>query len=233
MAPIFFVIIAAVVAIVLVGGLFSHRAHKERQEALALLATELDWSIQLQKNYEHEQQYDQFNVFTTGQSRYAYNSLTGSLDFEGDEWPSVMGDYHYQTTSGTGKNRRTVTHQFSYLVVQTPYAVAPDLRIRREQLFDRLASFMGFDDIDFESSEFSDHFHVKSENKRFAYDVIHPRMMEFLLADTPPMIHFKDGHCCIHTEGKCWSSDEFRSHATWMQEFFSHWPSHLTSSLLT
>ncbi|MDY7011318.1 MAG: hypothetical protein SVV80_11300, partial [Planctomycetota bacterium] len=56
------------------------------------------------------------------------------------------------------------------------------LYIRREHFFDKLTEFFGFDDIDFESAEFSRKFFVKSPNKRWAYDVIHQRMMEYLLA---------------------------------------------------
>ena len=37
------------------------------------------------------------------------------------------------------------------------------------------------DDIDFESAEFSTKFYVKNVDKKYAYDLIHPRMMEFLL----------------------------------------------------
>lgn len=37
------------------------------------------------------------------------------------------------------------------------------------------------DDIDFESAEFSARFHVSSDDRKWAYDVIHARMMEFML----------------------------------------------------
>ena len=49
-------------------------------------------------------------------------------------------------------------------------------------MLDKITEFAGFNDIDFESAEFSRKFYVKSPDKRWAYDVIHPRMMEFLLA---------------------------------------------------
>jgi hypothetical protein len=40
---------------------------------------------------------------------------------------------------------------------------------------------LGYDDIDFESSEFSRAFAVRSRDRKFTYDVCHPRMMEYLL----------------------------------------------------
>ena len=53
----------------------------------------------------------------------------------------------------------------------------------REGLFSKLAQAVGYDDIDFESAEFSRKFCVRSKDKRFAYDVCHPRLMEYLLAN--------------------------------------------------
>ncbi len=42
---------------------------------------------------------------------------------------------------------------------------------------------MEYGDISFESNEFSRRFRVKSRDKKFAYDVCHPRMIDFLLAN--------------------------------------------------
>ena len=40
-------------------------------------------------------------------------------------------------------------------------------------------------DIRFESEDFSRKYHVTSADRRFAYDLIHPRMMEYLMAAHP------------------------------------------------
>ncbi len=91
--------------------------------------------------------------------------------------PITAFDYHYAT--GSGKNRSD--HYFSAVIIAGPVPLKP-LYIRREGFFDKLTEFFGFDDIDFESAEFSRKFFVKSPDKRWAYDVIHQRMMEYLLA---------------------------------------------------
>ena len=90
-------------------------------------------------------------------------------------------DYHYVT--GSGKNRST--HYFSAIILRSDVQLKP-LSIRPEGIFDRVTEFFGLDDIDFESAEFSRRFYVKSPDKRWAYDVIHPRTMTFLLS----MLHF-------------------------------------------
>ena len=45
----------------------------------------------------------------------------------------------------------------------------------------KLGQMIGFDDIDFESAEFSRSFTVRSKDKRFAYDICNARLMEYLL----------------------------------------------------
>jgi hypothetical protein len=62
-------------------------------------------------------------------------------------------------------------------------AVFPDLTIRREGFFTRVAEVFGYQDIKFESAEFSKTFCVRSDDKKFAYDVCHAKMMEYLLAN--------------------------------------------------
>jgi hypothetical protein len=57
------------------------------------------------------------------------------------------------------------------------------LVIAREGFFSKVAQAFGYDDIDFESHEFSRKFCVRSPDKKFAYDFCNARMMEYLLAN--------------------------------------------------
>src|SRR5204862_1433100 len=106
---------------------------------------------------------------------------------------ATAGDFTYKETSGSGKDERTTTYEFSYLLIRLPYGNVPDLLIRPEGFFDKLAAMIGFSDINFESAEFSRRFLVKSSDKKFAYDVIDPRMMDFLLATRPFPIDLHQG----------------------------------------
>jgi len=91
-------------------------------------------------------------------------------------------DYHYETHSTDSKgHRRTNHHHFSAVILASALPLKP-LFIRAEGFFDKLTEFVGFDDIDFESAEFSRKFYVKAKDRRWAYDVIHARTMEFLLS---------------------------------------------------
>lgn len=90
-------------------------------------------------------------------------------------------DYHYETYSRDSEGKRETNHHyFSCLILMLGRAF-PQLTIDREGFLSKLAQGLGFDDIDFESHEFSRTFCVRSKDKKFAYDFCHARLMEYLL----------------------------------------------------
>lgn len=75
--------------------------------------------------------------------------------------------------------------------------------IRPEGIFDKVAGTFGFDDVDFDSAEFSRRFYMTSSDKRFAYDLLYPQMMGFLLETQPPAIDLETGRCCLSDGSSC------------------------------
>lgn len=228
-----FPIVFFVVAAVLIGVLayVSYQQQKRRREELAGLAQQLGWRFSPDRDSSHDDQYAQFEIFRRGHSRYAYNTLTGEIIVEGQSSHVRMGDYHYKITSGSGKNRSTRTYNFSYVILHVPLQPFPDLLIRPEGIFDKLAGSFGFDDIDFESAEFSRQFYVTSSDKRFAYDILHARMMEFLLETQPPAIDMEHGRCCLSDGSRRWDAQQFRERLQWLEHFFQLWPRHVVREL--
>jgi len=207
------------------------REARKRREGLVALTGELGWSLRLENDPTHDDRYAQFGVFRRGDTRRAYNTMEGTYEICGAACDCRMGDFKYTQTTGSGKNRRRTTHHFSYLIVHTPWATVPTLTIRKEHLFDKMAGALGFDDIDFESSEFSKKFFVKSSNKRFAYDAITPAMMEFLLEHYGDPVHIELG-CFLITSGSGkWDAGGFRRRLAWAEKFFGLWPEHLRNAL--
>ena len=151
-------------------------AERKRRTVLKAVARNLGLAFdpstdrQLHRAYGHQ-------LFGRGHSRQATNNMFGTMRLAGYELHVRMGDYRYVT--GHGKHQHT--HRTSYAAFKLPFVRTPNLLIRREGIGDKLVGGIGFDDIDFESEEFSRAFWVKSENGKYAYDVIHPQMMEFLL----------------------------------------------------
>lgn len=224
-------IVVAAIAAVAAAAYYAHVQAEKRRAALRELARELGFEFDASEDSSHDGRYAQFEVFRRGHSRYAYNTLSGAVQIDGRPFPCTLGDFTYKVTRNTGKSTSTTTYRFSYLIVKLPLIDVPDLLIRRESVMDKLAGVFGFDDIDFESSEFSRKFHVKSPDKRFAYDVVHPRMIEFLMSSYPPVIDIEHGECCV-TDGQTrWPPEVFRQRLAWAAQFFDLWPDHLTRDL--
>lgn len=233
MPELFFIIVPLFLIFIGIIAYVGHQQAKQRREALMRVAEELKWMFDPSHHSGWDSQYSQFSCFQQGHSRNAFNLLRGSIEIEGKSFVSVMGDYTYKKTSGSGKNRSTKTYHFSFLVLDLPFGGVPHLAVRPEGFFDGFSAFMGFDDIDFESEEFSRKFHVKSSDKRFAYDVIDPRMMEFLLRGDPPTFEIDHGAFCLTSSSKRWEPGEFVGQLQWSRDFFFHWPRHVVDHLIS
>ncbi len=144
-----------------------------------------------------------------------------------------MGDFSYVTKTSDGHGGTSSTrHYFSYLVVRLPFRVTPEVKIRREGLLDDLVHALGFEDINFESAEFSRKYCVKSNDRRFAYDLIHPRAIEFFLQIDPPgLIEIAAGRICVTDGIRRWDVEEFRRLMHWAHNFVALWPEHLAQQL--
>jgi len=223
-------LIVIAIAVMLLFAFLNYLAAKKRREEMAELARSLGFRFDPGPDHGHDERYGHFEVFRRGHARVALNTLKGKISAEGRAYHAVAGDFRYKVTSGSGKNRRTQTYRFSYIILELPYD-PPDLLIRPEGLFDKLAGVLGFDDIDFESAEFSKRFYVKSTDKKFAYDVIHPRMMEFLLRDMPAAIDIEHGRLCFTDGRRRWEPAQFRRRFDYLTKFLALWPEHVMARL--
>ncbi len=145
------------VALVGIIVLFAHMFSLERRKKIAAYAKSKGLHFAPDKDKKIDSRYSSFKCLRRGHSRYAYNIMRGKRD--GRDLTAF--DYHYVT--GHGKSRRV--HNFSALTIRSPLPLKP-LYLRPENIFDKVTDFFGFDDIDFESAEFSRKFYVKSPEKR-------------------------------------------------------------------
>jgi len=224
-------VLLGVAAIAILAAIYSWKQEQKRREALMAFAHARGWSFDPSKDASHDNQYAHFEVFRKGHSRRAFNTMTGSVRVDGRECPVKAGDFLYKITRSNGKSTSTSTYRFSYLILHLPFPRVPDLLIRPENFMDKLAGVVGFDDIDFESEEFSRGFHVASKDKRFAYDVITPAMMEFLLASRGPTLDIEHGAFCLTDGVRRWEPSQFEAWLTWGARFIDLWPDHVTDSL--
>ena len=201
---IFIVIVFA--ALVIAGAIYSAIAARKRREALFMLATRLGLNFDMGENYELANRFGFLKRLAQGDNRYAFNVLSGTYQ----ENDVLVFDYHYETHSTDSKgNRQTAVHQFSFFILLLP-AFFPDLTITREGLLTKIAEAFGFDDIKFESAEFSRAFCVRSKDKKFAYDVCNSSMMEYLLANRDLSIEIENQTLAL-AFNSCLSAEQIES----------------------
>ena len=220
------VVVIAGIVLVAVFGYIGYALEKKRREEMSALAEELGLTFDPNADSSHDDRYAQFDIFRRGHSRVAKNTLTGTIELFDRTCRLVTGDFRYKVTSGSGKNRSTRTYNFSYLIVHPPWDTPP-LLIRPEGVWDKIKGAVGFDDIDFESDEFSRKFYVQSSDRKFAYDMLHPRMMEFLLEHPTATIDIENGALCLSNGLERWTPDRFRSAIVFVHQFCERWPRHL------
>jgi len=225
------VIAGAIVVAVLIAILYA-QIEKDRTTLLGSIATELGLQFAPEKDRDFPNRFRQFEVFARGHTRSAFNTMAGSMSVLGRDARLQTGDYRYSITRSTGKSTSTQVYRLSYAIVVMPLEV-PDVTIRPEGFLDAIAQAIGFDDIDFEDAEFSRMFMVKSHDKRFAYDLCHPRMIEHLKAGYArgPAILISRGALCVFTENRRWEPSEFGPRIDALRAFFAMWPDHLVRDL--
>ncbi len=193
---IFFVIFF--IGVVIVIGVLSSIAAKKRRVAFELIAAQLGLRFSAEKDRGIPAHYSFLNKLDQGSNRYAYNMLTGVYA----NHQVMVFDYHYETYSRDNKgNRQTHHHYFSFFMLMLDRSF-PELTIGPEGFLSKFAQAVGYDDIDFESHEFSRRFCVRSKDKKFAYDICHARAMEYLLANPDliveiegPVVAIAFSHC--------------------------------------
>jgi hypothetical protein len=167
-----------VVALVAVLAYVSWLAQKRRREAFRALAAQRGWEFTESDAQDRPDRYAGWSPFGEGSDRVALNAVRGK--HEG--LPFDLFTYRYTTTTRGPKGQRRQQHHHFRIVAATMAGPAPDLRLSRETFGKKLWDALGGEDIDFESDEFSRRFWVKCKDRRFAYDCIDARMMEYLLA---------------------------------------------------
>ncbi|MEU5153367.1 hypothetical protein [Glycomyces sp. NPDC021274] len=146
-------------------------SHRQRQRHIAALAA---WAAHHGFQYWPQDQsalgLSRQPPFTTGSGHEALDVLRGT--FRGTHLHCFRLRYH--VSSGESDT----THDYQVVAISLP-AMRPLLDIAHETALSRR-----FDkDIAFENRAFNDKFRIMSPSPRYAHDVIHPRTMEWMLAD--------------------------------------------------
>jgi len=102
--------------------------------------------------------------------------------------------YSYGESTGNSSTAAPITAT----VIRLP-AMLPQLTVTRESISDKFAHFLGGQDIELESDDFNQMYRVQSSNEAFAYGVLTPKIMQWLIGPAaglaPFMINGQDLIC--------------------------------------
>lgn len=112
--------------------------------------------------------------FDRGSRRRASDVLSRTVDGR-----SIVSFEYSFSTPGRSEYR---TYSYYHVVALSLPVPMPWLQLSHEGAGDAVATVFGGQDVEFESEAFNQVWRVKAPPGRYAYDVIHPRMMERLLA---------------------------------------------------
>lgn len=189
-------ILLLAIALVIVFVVLGHQQQQKRKEAMAAWAKVRGLRFDPARDRHMDERYPYFSCLRRGGNRYAYNVITGSVNGR----RVCAFDYHYETHSTDSQGRsQTDHHWFSAVIVDACLPLKP-LVIREEHFMDKVGEFLGFDDIDFESIEFSRRFYVKSPDRQWAFDVLQQSTMEFLLAMPQFALEFQGSHVVAYRD---------------------------------
>ncbi len=221
------VVLVAMVALVIIAAIYGAIAERKRREGLFQLAQRLGLDFDSGQNFGIEARYGFLKQLAQGDNRYATNVLSGNYQLN----EILAFDYHYETHSTDSKgHRQTHHHWFSFFILTMPSAF-PELTIRRENFFTRVAEMFGYQDIEFESAEFSKAFNVRSPDKKFAYDVCNAKMMEYLLANRDLSIEIENEVIALAFDSRL-SVEQIEFNLQRLVEIRSRLPEYLFSQTL-
>lgn len=87
--------------------------------------------------------------------------------------------------------------------------------------------------VRFESDAFNQRYRVFSSDKRWIYDILTPRMQDFLMSWIDPVfVDIDNGVCVVHSGSVAWDVETFRIEYEFLIEFFEHWPRHVVRQMV-
>ncbi|WP_182112812.1 MULTISPECIES: hypothetical protein [unclassified Actinotalea] len=164
-----FILAAILLAVVVIGAEWWRTSHR-RRVARAWAASHGWRFVDLDRSLARRWNGPPFGV---GYGRNATEAMTTTVAGR------PVTSFTYEYTTGGGKTRHVAQHHVVALAL--PVAL-PDLQLTPDGVGAAVARGLGGQDIDVESEAFNQRWRVQAADPKAAHDLVHPRLMERLLA---------------------------------------------------
>lgn len=203
------ILVVAVMSLVAVGG---YLAQKKRAEHLMRFAQAK--GLTYEKRNDAWANMEWGYPFGAGRAQKARHVMTGHLDGR----PVVTFAHEY--TTGSGDDRRTVYTMVTAIQISRAF---PKLKVGLEGVTGRFARKVGFKDIELESEAFNRKYKIECNNRKFAYDVLHPRFMEWMIAINSSGFTIAGPYVVIHRAGRL-KEQEIDANFAYISTVIEHMP---------
>ncbi len=189
-----YLIIPGIIILIVAAVILAWWHEKKRRKRMREIAGSLGFIYQEKGDPLLFSLVDQFYLFSQGRSRRIYNVLKGRT---GDSDVTIM-DYQY--TTGGGKNSSTFRQ--TVILFDSELLELPAFALRPENVFHKIGSAFGYQDIDFESHpEFSKKYLLRGINEEavrntFDYDLLsycERQKNLFLEGEGRKLIYYRSG----------------------------------------
>ncbi|MCX5752283.1 MAG: hypothetical protein NTW97_01420 [Candidatus Krumholzibacteria bacterium] len=184
-------ILLVLVAAALVGVVifFNHRSQKKRAEAMARVAGDLKLAFAPEGDEAAMSEHAAFHLFLQGRSKKIRNLMRGTVR------DSNIAIFDYQYTVGAGKHQHTWSQ--TVISLRPQGRNLPAFTMRPENVFHKLGSMMGYQDIDFESNPtFSKKYLLRGPDDAAIRSVFTSRVLMFFESE-PGLCVEADGRTLI------------------------------------
>ena len=173
------------IAILVVMLVALERSERRRRAAIGELAQRLDLAFSPDMDDAVGRPYEFLQTLFGGFDRYGFNVCSGIHAGH----PVRYFDFQYRTFGG----KQSTSHYLSIVVLEHDLSF-PRLEIGPRKIEHAVLRALDLDTIRLESEEFNAAYFVASNDRRFASDFCHPRMMAALLSMTPVHIEIENGY---------------------------------------
>ncbi|MCB9938629.1 MAG: hypothetical protein H6823_10335 [Planctomycetaceae bacterium] len=146
-----------------------------------------------------------FQLFNSGRGRVMRNLILGKTEI------ASIAIFDYRYTTGSGKNQST--HNQTVVSMESDSLDIPDFTMRPENVFDRVGSALGFQDIDFDDHpEFSKSFVLKGPDEAAIREFFDSTILDFFAAKKGICFEATKGMFIYYRAAKPQSADGLRNY---------------------
>lgn len=200
----FFAAAICLVCIIVVGAfVLGFRMEKRRLAAIASEAGRLGLGFKPGRNPDLAARVRHLHGIGHGNEEYAENVLTGM--HRGHALTTF--EFHNTTTSSDNEHGTQTDHHYWQVVLVDLGRPLPPLQISPENLLTKLAQFLGAEDIEAGSREFSRRFRIRSPDAAFAREFCSEQVSDLLLAHPNASVEVSDRFLAFVYPGRITPAD--------------------------